>query len=338
MNERPRLRLLRLGSVAPLDLHAAYVGLAETISVADQSGWLVLGRSATGHVALGASQYADAELDLPACRAGAVPVIQRPLGGGTVWVDDAQLCVFFVLPGRASRDAVYSRCLGVLADTFERLGLRVEQVGGQDIWCAGVKLLGSGGATIGQAQVFGASFLERFDARAFAGCVAAPSEGFRVWLGDLLDEGMTDLARLGVRAGETQLVDALSASCSEHWRLVDAVPEESARAAIALAARELSEPLEAGGRRLVRGGIKINRRTYLLEDGAGPWIRVVWRAGRLERAAAGAPEVERALCACLGEPLVEGLVHAAALRQGMTQAAALELERRVATLLRDAGR
>lgn len=338
MSDLPRLRLLQLGSVAPLDLHAAYVGLAESVTAGDRTGWLVLGRSAAGHVALGASQYADAELDLHACREADVPVIQRPLGGGTVWVDDAQLCVFFVLPGSTARDAVFTRCLGVLAGAYERLGLRVEQIGGQDIWCAGAKLLGSGGATIGNAQVFGASFLERFDARAFARCVAAPSPGFRAWLGELLNGAMTDLARLGVRASEAQLVDALRASCAEHWRLVDAVPDEPALAAMQLAARELAEPLETGGRRLVRGGIKLNRRTYLLEDGAVPWIRVVWQAGRLERAASSDPRIDGVLGACLGEALDDGLVSAVALRRGMTRNAAFELERRVAALLRDAGR
>lgn len=334
------LRLLNLGRVSPLQLHAAYTGLAEALGADDRSGWLLLARSDRGHIALGASQYADAELDLDACRTAGVPVIQRRLGGGTVWVDDSQLCVFFIVPAAAggAREAFFADCLGVLCGTFSRLGLEVERIGGQDIWCRGAKLLGSGGATIGAAQVFGASLLERFDARRFAGCVAAPSAEYRAWLGELLERGMTDLSRLGVRAAESELVDALRTSSESRWPVIEGVLDEASRRAVAEAAEELSEPLEAGGKRLVSNGIKINRHTYLLEDASAPWLRLVWCDGVLERAAAEDVEADRVLRHCLGEPLEEGLVARVGLRLGMSAELAGRLESRVLELCRDAGR
>ena len=334
------LRLLHLGRVSPLRLHAAYTGLAEALDADDRSGWLLLARSAQGHIALGASQYADAELDLEACRTAGVPVIQRRLGGGTVWVDDGQLCVFFIVPAAASgaREAFFADCLDVLCGAFRRLGLEAERIGGQDIWCRGAKLLGSGGATIGAAQVFGASLLERFDARRFAGCVAAPSAGFRDWLGELLERGMTDLSRLGVRAPESALVNALRTSCESRWPVMEGALDEASRGAVAEAAEELGEPLETGGKRLVRNGIKINRHTYLLEDASVPWLRLVWRDGVLERAAAEDAEADRVLRQCLGEPLAEGLVARAGVRLGMSAEVAGQLESRVLELCRDAGR
>lgn len=338
MSRVSRLRLLNLGRVSPLRLHASYAGLAEAMASDDAAGWLLLARSERGHIALGASQYADAELDLPACRAAGIPVIQRPLGGGTVWVDEHQLCVFFIQPGREGREAFFERCLEVLCDTFGRLGVAVERVGEQDVWSAGRKLLGSGGATIGSAQVFGASLLERFDANGFARCIACPSEGYRAWLGELLSEGVTDLARQGVRADESQLIAALREACSAHWRVEDAAVGTAAVRAVETAAEELREPLESGGRRLVRNGIKINRRTYLLEDAAPPWLRLVWRDGCLARAASGDADVEQALERCLGEPLREGAVSCAARAHGLTREAAAGLEARVLTLCRDAGR
>lgn len=334
------LRLLNLGRVKPLQLHAAYTGLAESLRANDTQGWLLLARSVEGHIALGASQFADAELDMAACRSAGVPVIQRRLGGGTVWVDDGQLCVFFVLPAAESgtRETFFANCLDVLCGTFGRLGLEVERVGEQDIWCRGAKLLGSGGATIGAAQVFGASLLERFDARAFATCVSAPSAGFRAWLSELLERGMTDLSRLGVRTDEAQLVEALSSSCASRWPVADGGLDEAARRAVAEAAGELSEALETGGRRLVRNGIKINRHTYLLEDASAPWLRVVWRDGILERAAAQEAGDGNVLRRCLGKPLGEGVVARAGLRLGMAAEAAGRLESRVLELCRDAGR
>lgn len=340
MSRVSRLRLLNLGLVSPLRLHAAYTGLAEAMSADETAGWLLLARSARGHIALGASQYADAELDMRGCDAAGVPVIQRRLGGGTVWVDDGQLCVFFIVPVATSgaRESFFTDCIDVLCGVFERLGLEVERVGDQDIWCGGAKLLGSGGATIGSAQVFGASLLERFDARRFAACVAAPSAGFRAWLSELLERGMTDLSRLGVAVDEAGLVEALSASCSERWRTEAGMLDEAARQAMASAAEELDEPLETGGRRLVRNGIKINRHTYLLEDAQTSWLRLVWRDGVLERAAAADARTGQALQSCLGKPIREDSIRRSATRSGMSDRAAHELEARVLELCRDAGR
>lgn len=339
MSLRPGLRLLNLGRLSPLHLHAAYTGLAEALRPDEAGGWLLLGRSEMGHVAVGASQYADAELDLAACRRSGVPVIQRRLGGGTVWVDGDQLCVFFIFPSEGGREAFFERCLGVLTGAFERLGLDVETVGARDIWSGGAKLLGSGAASIGAAQVFGASLLERFDANRFAHCVDCPSEDFREWLGDLLNSGMTDLARLGVASDESRLVSALSSACSECWNVEEAQPLDARTlACIAAAAEELAEPLDEGGRRLVRGGIKVNRRTYLLEDPAEPWVRLVWENGMLTRVASQDAEVERVLARCCSEPLGPGLVRQQALACGMPQDMASDLEARVLGLCRDAGR
>ena len=340
MSRISRLRLLNLGRVQPLQLHAAYTGFAEAMPADETAGWLLLARSARGHIALGASQYADAELDMHACRAAGVPVIQRRLGGGTVWVDDGQLCVFFIVPAARSgaREVFFADCIDVLCGVFERLGLEVERVGDQDIWCGGAKLLGSGGATIGSAQVFGASLLERFDARRFAACIAAPSAGFRGWLSELLERGMTDLSRLDVQVDEARLTEMLGASCAARWRIEAAMPDETTRRAVASAAEELGEPLETGGRRLVRNGIKINRHVYLLEDAAAPWLRLVWRDGVLERAAAEDAGDAEVLRDCLGEPIREGLISRSATRLGMPARATHELEARVLELCRDAGR
>ncbi|APZ42771.1 lipoate--protein ligase family protein [Acidihalobacter ferrooxydans] len=339
MSAAVELRLLDVGRVTPEYLHAAYTGLAECLPRDADYGWLLTARSQRGHIALGASQYADAELDIQACRDAGIPVIQRRLGGGTVWVDDAQLCVFFILPGAGARAAFFSRCLDVLCAMFAGIGLAVERVGEQDIWARGAKLLGSGGATIGAAQVFGASILERFNTHQFAACVAAPSAGYRRWLAELLDEQMTDLQRLGIEADEARLRCALRAACADHWRVTRAQAlDASETAAVAGAYEELAEPLESGGKRLVCNGIKINRQTYLFEDAGPNWLRVVWRANALVRVAAEQSAAAAVLERCLGKVLREGLVAGEARAQGFSGDAARRLERRVLQLCRDAGK
>lgn len=333
------LRLLNLGRVSPLHLHAAYTGLAEVLPENAEYGWLILARSDVGHIALGASQFVDAELDVAACARQGVPIVQRRLGGGTVWVDDGQLCAFFIVPRDQQRKAFFERCLEIFCAMFVQLGIAVERVGEQDIWAEGAKLLGSGGATIGHAQVFGASVLERFDSRMFAACVAASSAGYREWLADLLATQMTDLRRLNAATDESRIISALHEACAAHWPLreVESLAERE-KAAVAAARAELSEPLEAGGRRLVRNGIKINRRTYLFEDAMSPWLRLVWRDGALDRAAAEDADAAAVLAECMGVRLQAGVVASCAVSQGMSVDRARELDARVLSLCRDAGK
>ncbi len=332
------LRLLHLGHVDPFYLHAAYSGLAESLHE-DDPGWLLLARSARGHVALGASQYADAELDIEACRRLQTPIVQRPLGGGSVWVDKHQLCVFFIVPRRERQQDFFSRCLRVLRAMYSELGVAAKVVRDQDIWAGGSKLLGSGGASIGKAQVFGASIIELFAAEQFAACVTAPSQGYRAWLETLLLDHMTDLGRLGVEAEEEKIVDALKKACESEWQLCAAKGIEAPeQAAIDAALKELKEPLETGGIRRIRHGIKINAQTYLFEDAASPWIRVVWRAGALVRSDSQDTKIHEVLHGILEQPLLPGMVMRQALQLGIAEKEARSLDQRIVTLVQDAGK
>ncbi|AOU97319.1 hypothetical protein BI364_04320 [Acidihalobacter yilgarnensis] len=335
-----RLKFYDAGWLSPYALHASYAGLAASLGEGDEA-WLVLARADQGHIALGASQYADAELDLNYCRMRRIPVVQRALGGGTVWVDSRQLCLFFIFPrGLAPRShgALFDTCLDVLVEAYAQVGVTVTRVGGQDLWCAGRKLLGSGAASIGQAIVFGASILERFDAESFAACVDCSSRGFQTWLREALAEGMTDLLSLGYAQRATRFADVLRAVCDTRWDTVLARPDAVQNAAIAAVEHELRQSLELGGRRLVRGGLKINRETYLLEDTTSPWLRLLWRGGSVMRAASADHRIDTVLQACVGRPLAGGrLVYEQALAHGLSEAMAQSLVLRVEGLCRSLG-
>lgn len=329
-----RLHLHEAGWLTPYALHACYAGLAESLSE-DDTPWLISARADRGHIALGASQYADAELNLAYCRMRRIPIVQRSLGGGTVWVDRRQLCLFFIFPrtsAPASHAALFDLCLGLLKDAYARIGVEVERVGGQDLWHAGRKLLGSGAATIGRSMVFGASILERFDAASFAACVDCPSRGFERWLGDCLSESVTDLEAAGMLPYEGAFEEALRAVCGSRWAVTTQRPEAHRLAAMSAAELALREPLEMGGRRLVRGGIKIKRGTYLLEDTTGPWLRLLWRDGRLVRAASGDKDFDAVLQACLACPLDDGIIYEQGRLHGLSLESARTLAQRVEAL------
>ncbi|MDE2089430.1 MAG: biotin--protein ligase, partial [Gammaproteobacteria bacterium] len=203
-----RARWIDLGQVSPVDLYAACQGLAQAQEARDFTPVVLWGRCDRPHVSLGASQWAEAELDLEACRSLGVEVVQRCLGGGTVLVDPDQWCFFFVLPRvgtPASRDRLFETCLAPAVAAFRELGLAVQRVGRGDLWLDGRKILGSGAATLGQADVLGASFLLRFQAGLFARLVRSPSAEFRIWLEEALAHGMTDWARHGRLPGEAEL-------------------------------------------------------------------------------------------------------------------------------------
>lgn len=309
-------RAIELGRVSPQRLHAAYQAVAETAD--EDAGPVLLAASADrAHLSLGASQYAGAELDLAACRARGVPVLQRVLGGGTVLVDPAQYCFFLIFPGRHNprrHPRVFEQGLAVAARVYARFGLTAERVGSTDLWVAGRKILGSGAASAGGAMLFGASFLRRFDAALFAALVQAPSEGFRSWLAEALDAAMTDWQAHGEPPSEAELAAALREAVAEvtGWRLVDDGLTAAEEAAIAAVLADSEADAGPGERRLIPGGIKLNHRSYLVEAGSGhDWLRVLVRDRRIARIAAAEPAHSALLQAAVGaEPEDERLARA----------------------------
>jgi lipoate-protein ligase A len=254
VSELRRARWLDLGGVEPIGFHATYAGLAEA-QRPDAAPIVVWGR-ASAHVCLGQSQGRCELAD-----GLGVPVIRRPLGGGTVWVDDQQLSYALVAPlERAPRrhEDWYAWALAPAIATFGSFGLPVERRA-EDLWLGRRKIAGSGAATIGRCAVVASSFLLRFPRERFAACVAAPSPGFRDALCSALDVAMTDWADHAAPPPERKLRNAFRAALRETlgWAARPARVRSEERAAIASWHDELAEPIEHGRKR-VPDGIKLN--------------------------------------------------------------------------------
>ena len=235
------------------------------------------------HVCLGQHQSLALEIN----RDINVPVLRRPLGGGGVWLDEHQVCVVFVaprnwLPSRPSD--WYAQALAPLLQVYRDAGMPVK-LNEQDVALHGAKIAGSGAATIAQAGLVGSSFVLQFPAAAFAAAVAAPSEGFRVWLEQALRQNMTCWAE----HAEVPNIDWLSmcyrrAAAMEYgWRWKQDVLRDDEREAGETWREEL-QPDQLPTRKLVPYGIKVRAGCYLTER---KWddqqIRVLTKDGTIER-------------------------------------------------------
>ena len=275
-------RWVDIGLVSPQTFHATYIGLAEQ-QARDDAPVLLWGRT-TGHICLGQHQHSSVELRQPHM----VPVLQRPLGGGTVWVDENQYCFVWIVPlahARGRPQQWFEWALAPALATYREFGLNVMQQD-QDIWLDGRKIGGSGAATIGNCAVLAASFLMHFPVARFVECVACPSDGFRAWLAGSLQEAMTDWQSHQVAPQEERLAQVFRGhvETSLGWRLLDSVLTSEETLAGQEALSEVAELELTMGKRLIPDGIKLNARTFLTEKHeADHWVRVLTMNGKFSR-------------------------------------------------------
>lgn len=330
-------RWIDLGDLAPLDLHAAYIGIATTQD--PEAAPIVLwGRSATPHLSLGASQNAEVELDLAACEAQGIPWIRRPLGGGTVLVDDRQFSFFVILPRAFAPDRsalrpheIFPLLAPAMLETFQAFGLPAGTQSNHDFWVNGRKIAGTGAGMIGNCQVFTSSFMLDFDAERFTQLVAVPSVGFRQWLLEGLSGTMTSWRQEGVAPDPASLAAAFQQALMRTlgWGLEASEIRSQERDAIAEARVTLLDDQDAdwqssaGGSRRVPWGIKLNAGAFLTERRWGTdWLRILTRLGRIERLAGSGELGEGAASETLIDLPVSAEAILPVLRRGMADEAA----------------
>ncbi len=268
-----RARWIDVGLSAPALFHASYVGLAE-VQDGDALPIVLWGRT-PAHFCLGATQSAAIELNPDL----SVPVCQRPLGGGAVWLDENQYCYVLVAPQallpRSPRDW-FQGALAPAVATYNDFALKAMQVE-HDIWLNGKKIGGSGAASINHCGVIASSFLMHFPAEQFADCMRAPNAAFRQALVDGLKDAMTDWGSHQTPPDEATLARVFQARLEAElgWRC-----EPSNFSPVELAARndalEDVTSLQEDSIATTRRKIKLNARMFLNERKFGQdWVRIV---------------------------------------------------------------
>ncbi len=284
---------LDAGRVTARDMHALYTGMTACTGDGDPIRvlWLC---SDEAHVSVGASQNPAADLDLDGCRQQGIAVLRRPLGGGAVWIDADQPCFFLVVPRHAlarGHRHLFSLGMGLVVAVLRQLGFEDVETRSQDIWVGGRKIMGTGAATLETGCVFGASFLRRFPAERFLACIYEPSEGYREWVLQALQEGITDCERELVEIPDNDafrdaLLEALRQRFGGEPRAQPLEPAQ--REAWIQRGREELEDLEQGETRAaVPSGIRINRENHVFETNS--------RCGRLRLHLSG-KEIRRIWC------------------------------------------
>jgi lipoate-protein ligase A len=255
-------RWIDIGTADPIGFHATYAGVAEA-QAPHAAPVVVWGRART-HVCLGQSQGRCELVDRLD-----VPVVRRPLGGGTVWVDEDQAS--YALVARPARppgphEDWYGWALAPAIATFRAFGLDVHRRA-EDLWLAGRKIAGSGAATIDRCAVVASSFVLRFPADRFAGVIAAPNRAFRTALRTALDAAMTDWASHAPPPDAATIAAVFRSALpvTLGWDPRPAALDARERASIGEWHDELAGPIEVGRPR-VAGGIKLNAALALVRD------------------------------------------------------------------------
>ncbi|MBU2754772.1 lipoate--protein ligase family protein [Acidithiobacillus sp. CV18-2] len=245
---------------------------------ADDPAFLVLA-TADAHLSLGAAQAASAELNEAAC--ASIAVLQRPLGGGLVWVEPAHLNYFLLAtPDVQCRrpEDLLARLAPSIQAVHAQYGLPVKLAAGQEFRCRGRRIGSTGAATIGKSLVLAGSFLLQTDWHPFVASVAAPSPGFRNTLARALSASLTSWeTELGLKLmpSHADLQSTWKAQLlAQGWQIFEEELHASERAAWQQVEWEPMD-WQSQGRRRVRNGIKLRAGAFLTEQHwPDAWLRV----------------------------------------------------------------
>jgi lipoate-protein ligase A len=284
VTDRP-VRLLDLGEVSPLRSQALYLGLGESMDDASPDT-IVLCRPAAPYFCVGHHQSPAEELDLDWCREAGYPVLQRRIGGGTVFLDSSQLfyqCIFHRRRAPLMVDAIYRRFLMPVVEALRALGLAATLEGVNEIEVEGRRIAGTGGGQIGEAVVVVGNVLLDFPGALMARAWRVPSPAFRRLAREGLRRYLTTLGRelRGRCATPAALADRIAGAYAD--RLGEPLVAGALTPREGEAVRAAEEQLGSG--RFARGGgaapyrgLKIARGVYVFEGrAAGAAVRVSLR-------------------------------------------------------------
>jgi lipoate-protein ligase A len=171
------LRVIDFGRVSPLRSQTLWHAIARGVS-AGAPPTLSLMQPDSPYVSIGFHRRLD-EVDQEECRRRGLPVYRRMVGGGPVYLDDAQVFFQITLP-LADTPPVRSMAVRTLlepaVEAFRALGIDAAIEDAGDVVVGDRKICGHGAGQIDQAVVVVGNLITSFDHTAASRIMAAPDE------------------------------------------------------------------------------------------------------------------------------------------------------------------
>jgi lipoate---protein ligase len=212
------VRLLNLGPLPGVSTQTIYHAIAKNWK-AEDGNTIVIAKPTTPYVSIGFHQQVTQEIDLQYCRENSIPVFRRETGGGTVLLDHNQIFVQWIfnprdLPARV--DQRFKVFIEPLVNTHKFFDINASFFPPNDVHVKGRKIVGTGAARIGNAEVVTGNIILDFDYELMTNVFNSPDEDFKDSVEDSLKKYMTNITEEKVELpDESDIIDRYIRECEE---------------------------------------------------------------------------------------------------------------------------
>jgi len=189
-----KLRLIEAGTVSYVRSQTLYHALGYTRT--GSTNTIVVSQPDSPYMCIGYFQDACQELNLEYCKQNHLPVLRRETGGGTVYIDNGQVFVQWILtPGflpRRTEDR-FQIFVKPIIETYKFFGIDAYYHPINDVHVGGRKIVGTGAGTIGDSEVVTGNFLFHFNYETMLEALKVPDLVFKSKVQNDLKKYMTTI-------------------------------------------------------------------------------------------------------------------------------------------------
>jgi len=213
-----KTRWIDTGRVNSLHSQCIYHGLGYAQN-GRSPNTIVLAQPETPYICVGHFQDPLTELNINYCRENNLPVIRRQTGGGAVYIDDNQLFVQWIFQPKSIPHKVenkFALFMEPMIETYKFFGIDAYAYGRNDVHVNGKKIVGTGAARIGNAEVITGNFIADFNSNHMVGALNLPGKSMRSEVGKGMNEYISSMsAELDVVPNFEEIKAVYKMKCKE---------------------------------------------------------------------------------------------------------------------------